>query len=89
MESTCWLTRAKLSVKRARKISPKPCIIWCMSAGRLRKKSMMDAMDCARILLKAGANPHHEDICGTTPFKWAASDDMHMLLEEAKRKRRW
>lgn len=48
-----------------------------------------DAMDCARILLKAGANPLHEDICGTTPFKWAASDNMHMLLEEAKRKRRW
>lgn len=48
-----------------------------------------DALDCARILLKAGANPLHEDICGGTPFKWAASDNMHMLLEEAKRKRRW
>lgn len=48
-----------------------------------------DALDCARILLKAGANPVHEDICGGTPFKWAASDNMLMLLEEAKRKRRW
>ncbi len=48
-----------------------------------------DAMDCARILLKAGANPLHEDICGNTPFKWAASDNMVMLLEEAKRKRHW
>lgn len=48
-----------------------------------------DALDCARILLKAGANPLHEDICGGTPFKWAASDNMRMLLEEAKRKRRW
>lgn len=48
-----------------------------------------DALDCARILLKAGANPLHEDICGGTPFKWAASDNMVMLLEEAKRKRRW
>lgn len=48
-----------------------------------------DALDCARILLEACANPLHEDICGTTPFKWAASDNMLMLLEEAKRKRRW
>lgn len=48
-----------------------------------------NALDCARILLASGANPLHEDICGNTPFKWAASDNMHMLLEEAKRKRRW
>ena len=48
-----------------------------------------DALDCARILLEVGANPLHEDICGNTPFRWAASDNMLMLLEEAKRKRRW
>lgn len=48
-----------------------------------------DALDCARILLEAGANPLHEDICGYTPFKWAASKHMRALLEDAKRINRW
>ncbi len=47
-----------------------------------------DARDCARLLLEAGANPLHEDIGGETPFKWAASDCMLKLLEDAKRIRR-
>lgn len=48
-----------------------------------------DALDCARILLEAGANPLHEDIGGATPFRWAASDNMLALLEAEKRKNRW
>lgn len=39
-----------------------------------------NALDCARILLLAGANPLHEDICDGTPLSWAATDDMHQLL---------
>ena len=37
----CWRMMVRLFAKRARKISPKPCIIWCMIAEHLWKKSMM------------------------------------------------
>lgn len=39
-----------------------------------------DAFGCARILLEAGADPNHADICERTPFDYAKSDNMHMLL---------
>lgn len=51
--------------------------------------AIYDSLDCARILLETGANPLHEDIVGATPIKKAASDNMVMLLEDAKRKNRW
>lgn len=44
-----------------------------------------DAMECARILLEAGANPDYMDICNRMPFHYAASDNMHMLLSRYSR----
>jgi ankyrin repeat protein len=39
-----------------------------------------DAPECARILLDAGANPHHPDMEGTALLQWAKSDAMRQLL---------
>ena len=44
-----------------------------------------DAFECARILLEAGADPNHADITGRTPFHYAKSDNMHMLLSRFAR----
>ena len=40
-----------------------------------------DSMECAKLLLEAGANPEHEDICGRTPVQRADSERMRQLLD--------
>ena len=40
-----------------------------------------DSMECAKLLLEAGANPEHEDICGRTPMQRADSERMRQLLD--------
>ncbi len=40
-----------------------------------------DSLECARILLEAGADPLHCDIANGTPFGRAASPAMHSLLD--------
>ena len=40
-----------------------------------------DSMECAKLLLDAGANPEHEDICGRTPMQRADSERMRQLLD--------
>lgn len=40
-----------------------------------------DSMDCAKLLLEAGADPEHGDIVGRTPLQRAASERMRQLLD--------
>ena len=47
----------------------------------LAHAALHDSMDCARILLEAGADPEHPGITGRTPLDRAESERMRQLLE--------
>ena len=47
----------------------------------LAHAALHDSMECARILLEAGANPEHPGITGRTPLDRAESERMRQMLD--------
>lgn len=47
----------------------------------LAHAALHDSMECARILLEAGADPEHPGITGRTPLDRTESERMRQLLD--------